>query len=603
MADQVQEVKQRADIVSVVGSRVELKPAGKYLKGLCPFHSEKSPSFFVSPELQIFKCYGCGKAGDVFSFLQEYEGMTFREALEDLADKVGIKLQSYQPNQTEQLTGDLKQILNLAAEYYHYLLAKHAIGKPAREYLKQRQVSSVLVDKFGLGFAPNSWHSLEKYLTQKKHFSPDLVEQAGLVIGNHQQQRTNYYDRFRNRIMFPLTDFRGQVVGFSGRTLSADTKEAKYINTPETKLYRKRELLFGIDQARSMIRKKNEVILVEGEFDVISSVAAGVAHVAGIKGSAVTEEHVRLLMRLTKNLTLCLDADSAGDAATKRGIELADSLGMNVSVLALKTNKDPDEIARSQPKKWQALVKQSQSIYDFYIDSAFDKHSISSGVGKKLIAAELVPVLAKISNVVEQDHYLQLVARKLKVDTNSLRAEITKHLKAQDLPQKGKTEADSATKPPSSTSDPLERIERQIWTWWLQLDPTKAQEHFHLLQRDWIHPGLKRLSQLTADLVDEIELIELKTYIHQLPKELQQLVQHLYLENVTTTPLSLDQVVQLIAQSDKLIAKRRLHQLTQQISNLEQQDSLTESETQKLTELQQTVSNLIQQLHTQTDTG
>jgi len=598
MADQVQQVKQKVDITSVIGSRLELKPAGKYVKGLCPFHSEKSPSFFVSPELQIFKCYGCGKSGDVFTFLQEYEGMNFREALEDLAEKVGVELTRYQPDSQEENLSQLKQILSLSQEYYHYLLTKHPLGQPGRDYLKKRKVSSALVQKFYLGYAPNSWHSLEQYLHRKKGFEPALVEQAGLLIKRQTKAgNPSFYDRFRQRLMFPLTDFRGQVVGFSGRTLDPEAKEAKYINTPETALYRKRELLFGMSLARPIIRKKDQIILVEGEFDVISSVGAGVSNIAGIKGSALTKEHVSLIMRLTKNIVLCLDADSAGEAATKRGIELADSMGVNVSVLPLREGKDPDELAQNSPDKWKNLIKQAEPIYDFYIESAFKQFNPETGVGKKQISAAIVPVLAKITNVVEQDHYLQIVSKKLNVRTESLREEIEKHHRSQELKVRGATQQKSA-EPTLSEQTRLEKIEFQLWNWWLQLSQQQALEQLKILKRDWSQPGLERLHKELLDFIAKNQVFKLKEFVHLLPSELQTLVQRIYLDDVKTSQLTQEEIDALVAQANKLWSRSKIQQLTQEMTVLENKETLSEAESQQLQLLQKQVSLLIQQLHT-----
>ena len=449
MEDQVAEVKSKVDIVGLIGARVELKRAGKNMRGLCPFHAERTPSFFVSPEMQSFKCFGCGESGDCFSFLEKYEGLSFREALEELAERVGVKLTRYAPSAAENESKRLYEVLHLAGEYYQYLLQSHKAGARARDYLEGRGVNMAVAREFNLGWAPTSWDSLYKYLVVKKKYPRELVEKAGLIVksnkvtrqqsnnlggrARYQSNEARYYDRFRGRIVFALTDFRGRMVGFSGRLLeekeadstgSTGSPQAKYVNTPETLVYHKRELLFGLDQAKGMIRKKGKAILVEGEFDVISSWRAGVRNAVGIKGSAVTAEQLKLLIKLTREVVLCLDADSAGDAAMRRGIEEADKMGVDVSVVSVTGGKDPDEVVRHDPKVWKELVAKPKSVYEFLVESAFAKHDGGSGTGKKKITEELVPVLNKISNSVERAHYVRVIAAKLGVGEEALAREM-----------------------------------------------------------------------------------------------------------------------------------------------------------------------------------
>src|SRR3989339_1660451 len=281
--DQVEEVKSKVDIVEIIGEKVALKKAGRHFKGLCPFHSEKSPSFIVSPERQSFKCFGCQKGGDVLTFLQDYDGYSFLEALELLAKRMGITLESYRPTSQDTYKRRLQEIMSLASEYYHYLLTEHKGGEEARAYLKKRGVGSEAVQVFKLGYAPNQWRSVSDYLVQKKKYAPEDLEAVGLIIrkqelGNRNQSN-HFYDRFRGRVMFPLRDHKGVVVGLSGRTLLKDENEAKYINSPETMLYSKSRMLYGLWENREYIRKENGIILVEGELDVIPSWQAGVKNV------------------------------------------------------------------------------------------------------------------------------------------------------------------------------------------------------------------------------------------------------------------------------------------------------------------------------------
>ncbi|KKU95700.1 MAG: primase protein, partial [Candidatus Amesbacteria bacterium GW2011_GWB1_48_13] len=317
--DQVEEIKGKTDIVELIQEYVPLKRAGRNYKGLCPFHGEKTPSFMVNPELQIFKCFGCGEGGDAYSFLQRIEGMEFGEALRNLADRVGVKLVSYRPSQQEELKDTLLQTNYLAGEYYHYVLTKHNLGIQAREYLKDRGVTNEAIEIFKLGFAPEGWDFLLSYLSGKKGFKEEDIERAGLAIKSQSDKETkkqSYYDRFRNRIMFPLNNPRGQTVGFSGRVMpGADEKAGgKYVNTPETEIYHKSGILYGYDLARSAIKAENTSVLVEGQMDVIGSWQAGVPNSVGVGGTALTDRQIELLKRVGETVIMALDADQAGDA-------------------------------------------------------------------------------------------------------------------------------------------------------------------------------------------------------------------------------------------------------------------------------------------------
>jgi len=326
----VELVKSKIDIVSFLSDYITLKKAGRNFKALCPFHSEKTPSFVVSPERQSWHCFGsCGEGGDVISFLEKWENLEFLEALRILAKKVGVTLSNYTPSSQTQLKDRLIEANHLASEFYHYLLVNHKIGKRAREYLESRRIKNETIKTFMLGYAPESWDSLLKYLL-KKGYQTGEIHQAGLVV---KSDRGRYYDRFRGRLMFTLCDHRGNVIGFSGRLLDEEIhseykrgvysereRGAKYVNTAETPVYIKGNTLYGLYITKEAIKKEKEAVLVEGEFDMLSSFQAGAANVCAIKGSALTEGQLLLLKRYTENLILALDSDFAGSEAAKRGI-------------------------------------------------------------------------------------------------------------------------------------------------------------------------------------------------------------------------------------------------------------------------------------------
>lgn len=430
MNDQVEAVKSKVDIVEVIGQRVVLKKAGRHFKGLCPFHSEKSPSFIVSSERQSYKCFGCQEGGDVFSFLQKYDGMSFFEALETLAKKVGITLDSYRPTSQDAYRRKLLEIASLASEYYHFLLTKHESGSEARNYLKSRGISNESIGQFHLGYAPNSWRSVSDYLVNKKKYAPEDLEAVGLII---RKDSNNFYDRFRGRVIFPLKDHKGIVVGFSGRTLSKEPTEAKYINSPETQLYSKSKMLYGLWENREAIRKENAIILVEGELDVIPSWQAGVKNVVAIKGSAFTSEQAQLMTRFTKNVIMSLDSDSAGQEAIKRAVSIAENIDLSIRVIQITGGKDPGDVATASPKDWREMVKKSVLYWDFLIDSACANHDPKTGSGMNSITREVVPQIAGISNLVVRAHYVSELASKLKVPESAIYEEIERTRKKKEL--------------------------------------------------------------------------------------------------------------------------------------------------------------------------
>jgi DNA primase len=435
--DQLDEIRSKIDLVDFISEYVPLKKTGRNFKALCPFHTEKTPSFIVSPERQIWKCFGCGLGGDAFRFLMEIDNLEFGEALRELAKRTGVKLRQYRPSPEEKRKELFYEINHLSAEFYHYLLLKHPVGKSARDYILGRGITKESLELFRLGFAPDLWEGLEKYLVGKKGYRLEDLEEAGLIIRG---QRSGYYDRFRGRLMFPLRDHRGNVCGFAGRVLAADVKEArlpspaaqaaggqaKYINSPETPVYHKSDLLYGLFEAKEAIKKADEAILVEGELDMISSFQTGVKNVVAIKGSALTSVQTQIISRFTKNLTLALDKDIAGDLASRRGIEIADAAGMSIKVVEITGGKDPDEVAQKNPELWKKLIKKAVPVYDYFLDSAASRFGTETIEAKRKIGEELAPILAKISNEIVQSHYIGKLAQKLGVSEEAVSNEVTK---------------------------------------------------------------------------------------------------------------------------------------------------------------------------------
>ncbi len=417
--DEKDQIKDRIDIAEFIGEYIDLKKAGSNFKGACPFHNEKTPSFMVSPDKQIWHCFGCNKGGDVFTFLMEKEGMEFPEALRALAKRAGVEIKPRNPKIWSK-KNKLYEISNLASKYFHQVFLKSQEGKIARDYISKRKFSSEILEKFQVGYSADAWDILSKFLRTKGYSDEDIFA-AGLSVQN---KKGGYYDRFRGRLMFPIKNLHGDVIAFGGRTLRDE--DAKYINTQETEIYSKSWVMYGLYEARGEIRQKDLAIIVEGYTDVMASHQAGVTNVVASSGTALTEEHLKLLKRYTKNIALAFDMDLAGDMATKRGIELALSQGFNVSIVRLPEGKDPGELAISDKQAWENSIKTPQPIMDFFFDRAFANRDVKNVEHKKEISRDLLPVIKKIDHDIEQFHFLEKLANKLSVPTEILQQALRK---------------------------------------------------------------------------------------------------------------------------------------------------------------------------------
>jgi len=427
MESQVDEVKSRVDIVGLINEYIPLKKAGRNYKALCPFHAEKTPSFMVNSDRQIFKCFGCNEGGDAFAFLKRMEGMEFGEALRFLAARVGVKLKEYKPSPAEEKKEALLKISEVAGEVYHYLLTKHPSGESARAYLKKRGVTSQSISDFKLGFAGGQRNFLFQFLA-KKGFSPADINLAGLTITTSD----GVIDRFRNRIIFPIFDAASRCVAFSGRNLG--TEEPKYLNSPETPLFHKSKALYGINLAKTAVRKEGAAVLVEGNLDVISSHQVGVTNTVAPLGTAVSAEQIGILKRFAENLLFAFDTDLAGDSAAKRGIEIAENSGLNIRVVQLSGSKDPDELIRKDAAVWKKAIKEAVPIYDYFIDSAIRKYGLGGAESERKIAAEVLPQIASLDDEILRAHYLQSLGAKLGIEEATLRSALKKYATNQREP-------------------------------------------------------------------------------------------------------------------------------------------------------------------------
>ncbi len=409
MDNTLQDIKDRLNIADVLSGYIQLKKSGANFKAVCPFHNEKSPSLMVSTQKQIWHCFGCGEGGDIFGFVMKYENLEFRDALKLLADKAGVKLPSFRPRDKNVIDKEeqLYKINDFAARFYHEILIKGKLAAP-REYLKKRGLAPLIITQWQIGFAPEGFHTLEQVLVKKKVALSDLVA-AGVSAKN---ERGQIYDRFRGRITFPIFNSVGNIVGFSARILMDDGKSAKYINSPETAIYNKSKVLFGFNFARTEIRQKDEVIVVEGQMDCIACHQAGFKNVVASSGTALTAEQLTIIGRFTKNVKFCFDADAAGLMATRRAVENALAQGFTIKILSLIGAKDADELIKKDAKEFARQAAAAPLFLDFYIAKQFSdfNQSISD---KKRVEAELLPLLNLLTDPLELDHYLRIVAEKL----------------------------------------------------------------------------------------------------------------------------------------------------------------------------------------------
>ncbi|OGM13930.1 DNA primase [Candidatus Woesebacteria bacterium RBG_16_41_13] len=510
--DQVEEVKSKVDIVSLIGEYLQLTRAGRNFKGNCPFHQERTPSFMVSPELAIWKCFGCNLGGDVISFVEQIEGLEFREALKLLADRVGVKLRRSDDakyNYKEKLV----EINRFASDFYSYILLNHDLGKKALDYLTHdRLLHKTTVMEFGLGYAPESAQALFTFLTKKKQFKPVDIERAGVVV----KVRGSYIDRFRGRVIFPLVDHRGLTVGLAGRILPSQDggKLAKYINSPETEVYHKSRVLYAFNLTKKEIKKAGSVVVVEGELDAISSWQAGVKNVVAIKGSALTEDQAGLITRVADAAILALDSDVAGNMAARRGITIAENLGLSIKVARLGKYKDPDEAAREDPEFYKGALGKAVDVWDFLVDSVFDKHKHLGGRQTALISKEVLPILWAIPDEIVRAHYIKIVSMKLDVPESAVILELEK------VTNIGKVSKEVAQNP---VTDPLlvsreELLEKEIFSLAINFDPSLlvTKQNLALFKT----PLWSRIAGYLAKYLKTSKKFALLKFAKSLPKEL-----------------------------------------------------------------------------------
>ncbi|MEX0617207.1 MAG: DNA primase [Candidatus Woykebacteria bacterium] len=579
MENEIEEIKQRSDIVSLISGYVPLKKTGRNYKGLCPFHSEKTPSFVVSPDRQIFKCFGCNEGGDVFAFVKKIDGVEFADALKKLAARAGITLKKFNLGEPDKKKEKIFSANRVASELFHYLLMKHKAGKIALDYLYARKINDAIIKKFQLGFAPER-EVVTNFLLKKGFVGADLTL-AGLVL----PKNGRLTDRFRGRITFPIKDIQGRVLGFSARALGS--REPKYLNSPDTPVFNKSNSLYGIDLAKEEIRKQKTAILVEGNLDVLSSHQVGVTNVVAPLGTALTERQVDILARFSESVLIGFDTDIAGVAAAKRGIEIAESKGLSVKVIDLGTEKDPDEIIKKDPTLWKKKIKEAVPVYDFVIISALRKWSPDEVEGKKQILKEVVPFIVSIQDAVTKEYYVRKISASLKVSEEALRLDLKKYSGREDTVEARGDFANDRIE----AEDKLGVLEKYLLALILQTgilpdmsseelnDPNIA-KLFTLIKEHYKREGAIRLKKLSVQIPEELSPTYDEVILYEIDEKI--LDQH---------ELSQSEISSCVARIKELNLRSKLRRLGLEIKQAE-----AISESQKIRALTEEFRDLSLQL-------
>ncbi|KKU81863.1 MAG: primase protein [Parcubacteria group bacterium GW2011_GWA1_47_8] len=523
MSSVIEEIKSRLNIVDIARSYLTLEPAGGNFKARCPFHNERTPSFFISPARQTYHCFGCNRGGDLISFVEEIEGLDFSGALKILAERAGVELTRGRPEAREDRDKRemLYRTLDLASKFYEAVLLKFP---EALEYLKKRGLTDETTKKFRIGFAPDEWRSLGDFLV-KKGVSEEAMEKAGLIVPSPK----GFYDRFRGRVMFPIADSSGRIIAFSGRILKeregktlGASAGAKYVNSPETEVFHKSRALFGFHQAKESMRHENSCVLVEGQMDLILSHQAGVTNTVASSGTALTTDHLSLIKRFTKNLVLAFDADDAGLAAAHRAIGLALAQDMSVRIATLPRGTDPADLVLEDPKEWQSAVREAKPVIDFYLELLPMLYPDTTALRAK-VSEIIVPFIALLRSAIDQGHYVGSVAKLLNVKEDPVWEEVKKQV----LPRAGEMEKEKNPIPVLPRKARIARTIEGVLLW------QEKEQHAKIVDIPTLRTRLRHLFDTSDSLGDRSNLVfEAETRFYEsetLAREIEELF--LALEN------------------------------------------------------------------------
>jgi len=466
MASTVEQIKEKLSIHDVVSSYIKLQKAGKNYRAQCPFHSDNDPSFYVSPERDSYYCFGCNAKGDIFTFVEEFEGLDFQGALKLLAERAGVEI-TYQRGPDRSVKDTIREVLEVATLFYSKALSDN---KEAQKYIQDRGISKETRDTFRLGYAPDGWRGLYDHAREKGFTDEDLLR-AGLA---KKKDDGGYYDTFRARIMFPVMDTSGRVIGFSGRVFPEPKdkdehgeRSAKYLNTPETVLFHKSDVLYGYNKAKGSMRKNDFCIVAEGQVDVLMVHQAGFGNAVAPLGTALTPGHLRLIERMTKNLLLALDADNAGVASSQRSAALALSRGFDVKIARLPSGKDPADVINEDPETWRSAVRGATHIIEFLLDVIGEREK-DERKRASAIHQEVLPFVRRIDNKIDQAHFVKMTAQRLGVKEDTIIEEINK------LPEEREIVAQRDTTPEEARSRKDLIIRRLLGVIsWVKKNPNK----------------------------------------------------------------------------------------------------------------------------------
>ena len=524
----VEDVKSRLNIVEVIGSYVKLEKAGLNWKARCPFHNEKSPSFMASEERQSFHCFGCNKGGDVFTFLMEMESLDFKEALGILAERAGVDLAQYRkeyaatPNgeKNEESKPRLTEILELATKFYEKQLWDGAGKTKILSYLRDRGLKDESIKLFRLGYAPEGWRHLSDFLVSRG-YRPEEIESAGLIIRKSKDENLNsisstlnsqHYDRFRDRITFPVMDAMGRVIGFSARVApGGDETQAKYVNTPETAVYRKSKALYGLAQAKQAIKKEGATVVVEGNMDVIATYQSGIENVVAVSGTALTMEQLDILKRYGNKIKFFFDMDGAGQTAARRSTELALGKEITTSIVAITSGKDAADAAKENPEILQNAVAHDVPALEYFLEQAILKHDEKTPEGKRAIAEFYLPILAHAENMIERTHFLSRLAFRIGMDEKALAPALEKELREKRKNAPSAISARAVSSAEASFGNRSEILRENIIG--LSLIETAARDEFACLSSEKVvefltkHPLFSPLKEGAKEGVNPMVLI------------------------------------------------------------------------------------------------
>jgi DNA primase len=503
----IDEIRDRTDIVTVISDHVVLKKVGKNFKGLCPFHSEKTPSFSVSPEKRIYHCFGCGVGGNVFKFLMEIQSISFPEVLKVMAERAGIPLprnssdHSTDPGHKERES--LRKLNEAATRYFQSLLKNPEGGLSARNYLTSRHFDAETLERYRIGWAAPTWKGLLTHVQQKSSVTQEQLLKSGLII--QKEDSSTVYDRFRGRVIFPIKDLHSNIIGFGGRSIKEED-QPKYLNSPETLLYQKSETLFGMDQAKQAIRKENQVILVEGYFDQMRAVQHGIEYAVATCGTALTAKQASMLRNHAETAILIFDSDSAGRSAAEKGFDILLEHGMNVKIVVLPEGQDPDSFIQEQgAESFLEKIRNAKPFMESYIDALVQESPGQTPADKVKMANQILPLLVKIKNTVERSAWLEKFTSKTNIDDRTFLKELSKAL-TQNQPRLAETKSELA---------PLLNLEKHLVHLILSDKETAQTILLEVDPEDFSDPILKAIVQTCKQKIEKDEDLKIDQLLDQ----------------------------------------------------------------------------------------